>query len=597
MLRQLRMQNFRCFDDHTVLFEPCVVVVGKNNAGKSSLIEALRLVATVINRRGAQFALAPGWLDLPHFRKGIAPSISQLGLNLNSVFHRYGEPPARITATFRQGAVVDVYVGRGETIFATVQGDSDWIDSAAKFLNLKLPWIGVQPQIGPLLTEEYRLTDERVVAHLNSRLSSRHFRNQLLRMDTPFSDFKALAEETWGGLQIDPIQQSTTKEGTLLSLPVRDGDFVAEVGWMGSGLQMWLQTIWFLARTPADCTVVLDEPDVYMHPDLQRKLFRLARARFRQCIVATHSVEIMAETDPGNILIIDKKVRRSRYANNEPGVQILIDQIGGVHNVHLARLWSARKFLLVEGKDIALLKHFHSALFPDAELPLDAIPSLPIGGWAGWPYAVGSSMTLRNAVGDRIETYCILDCDYHSEEEIRERYIEAQNRGVNLHIWRRKEIENYLLQPKAIRRVVAARVKGGEVPSVEELRQKVLDICDSERRAVEDAFASAMIQNNRKLDVITANKSARTHVENIWHLEDARFAIVSGKTLLSELSKWTQENFGVAFGPPAIARQMTQSEIPAELTAVIQAIEEGSNFPPIEERQTWVGLDPVPKHR
>jgi hypothetical protein len=408
-------------------------------------------------------------------------------------------------------------------------------------------------------------------------------------MDTPFADFKALAEETWNGLRIDPIQQAATKEGTLLSLPVRDGDFVAEVGWMGHGLQMWLQTIWFLSRTPADSTVVLDEPDVYMHPDLQRKLFRLARARFRQCIVATHSVEIMAETDPGNILIIDKKVRRSRYANNEPGVQILIDQIGGVHNVHLARLWSARKFLLVEGKDIALLKHFHSALFPDAELPLDAIPSLPIGGWAGWPYAVGSSMTLRNAVGDRIETYCILDCDYHSEEEIRDRYIEAHDRGVNLHIWRRKEIENYLLQPRAIRRVLTVRVKDGEVPSVEELRQKILEICDSERRAIEDAFASAMIQNNRKLDVITANKSARAHVEKIWHSEDARLATVSGKTLLSELSRWTQEKFGVAFGPPAIARQMTKSEFPPELAAVIQAIEEGTTFPSIDERQTWVG--------
>lgn len=597
MLRQLRMQNFRCFNDHSVLFEPCVVVVGKNNAGKSSLIEALRLLATVINRRGAQFTVAPGWLDLPRFRKGIAPSISQLGLNLNSVFHRYGEPPARITATFPQGVVVDVYVGRGETIFATVQRNSDWIDSAAKFLDLKLPWIGVQPQIGPLLTEEYRLTDERVVAHLNSRLASRHFRNQLLRTDTPFSDFKALAEETWGGLQIDPIQQSTTKEGTLLSLQVRDGDFVAEVGWMGSGLQMWLQTIWFLSRTATDCTVVLDEPDVYMHPDLQRKLFRLARARFQQCIVATHSVEIMAETDPGNILIIDKKVRRSRYANNEPGLQILIDHIGSVHNVHLARLWSARKFLLVEGNDIALLKHFHSALFPEAELPLDAIPTLPIGGWAGWPYAIGSSMTLRNAMGDRIETYCILDRDYRQGEEIRERYIEAQNRGVNLHIWRRKEIENYLLQPKAIRRVLSARVKNGEAPTAEELRQKILDICDSERHAIEDAFASAIMRKDRSLDVITANKSARNQVEEIWHSEDARLAMASGKRLLSELSKWTQENFGAAFGPPAIARQMTQSEIPGELTAVIRAIEEGSNFPPIDERQTWVTLGPAQKQQ
>lgn len=585
MLRQLRMQNFRCFDDHTVLFEPTVVAVGKNNAGKSSLIEALRLIAAVVNRRGAQFSAAPLWLDLPRFRKGISPSISQLGLNSNNVFHRYGNPPAVITATFRQGVVINVYVGREEAIFATIQSNSEWIGSTAKFLDLKLPWISVLPQIGPLLTEEHRLTDERVIAHMNSRLSSRHFRNQLLRMDESFSEFKALAEETWHGLSLEPIQEAVTKEGTLLSLPVRDGDFVAEVGWMGHGLQMWLQTIWFLSRTPADCTVVLDEPDVYMHPDLQRKLFRLARGRFRQCIVATHSVEIMAESDPGNILIIDKKDRRSHYANNEPGVQILIDQIGGIHNVHLARLWSARKFLLVEGKDMSLLRHFHSTLFPDADLPLDAIPSLPIGGWNGWPYAVGSSMTLKNAVGDRIATYCILDSDYHTKKEIADRYHEAQNREVYLHVWGQKEIENFLLQPRAIRRVLAARIKTGEVPSAEEIRQKLLNICEIERRSTEDAFASAMIQANRKLDIVTANKDARAYVEKIWQSEEGRLSIASGKTLLSSLSQWTQEEFGVTFGPPAVARQMTQSDIPSELAAVIRAIEEGSSFPPVDGQE------------
>jgi predicted ATPase len=109
------------------------------------------------------------------------------------------------------------------------------------------------------------------------------------------------------------------------------GIFVAEVGWMGHGLQMWLQTMWFLAKTPPETTVVLDEPDVYMHPDLQRKLYRLVRGRFHQAIIATHSVEIMAEADPADILIVNSKRSRSQYANTEPGVQVLIDRLGRGH--------------------------------------------------------------------------------------------------------------------------------------------------------------------------------------------------------------------------------------------------------------------------
>jgi len=167
MLRQLRMQNYRCFADHTILFESNTVVVGKNNAGKSSVIEALRLVAAVVNRKGAIFVRAPQWLDLPRFRVGIAPGISQLGLNLSAVFHRYASPPAIITASFKGGAVVTVYMGREETIFATVSQNGDWITASTAFLRLNLPWINVLPQIGPLLTEEYRLADERVAAHLN----------------------------------------------------------------------------------------------------------------------------------------------------------------------------------------------------------------------------------------------------------------------------------------------------------------------------------------------------------------------------------------------------------------------------------------------
>lgn len=497
-----------------------------------------------------------------------------------------------ITATFTGGATISIYIGREETIYATIQGGGDWVTSATGFLALKLPWIHVLPQIGPLLTDEYRLTDERVVSNLNSRLSSRHFRNQLVRLDAEFDEFKRLAEETWHGLRVDSIQQAVTKDGTLLSLPIRDGDFVAEVGWMGHGLQMWLQTIWFLSRTPTDHTAVLDEPDVYMHPDLQRKLFRLAKSRFRQCVIATHSVEIMAESDPANILIIDKKEKRSRYANSEPGVQLLIDQIGGIHNVHLARLWSARKFLLLEGKDMSLLRQFHSILYPDAELPLDALPALPIGGWSGWQYAVGCSMALKNAVGERIASYCILDSDYHAADAILERYEDAERRGVNLHVWNRKEIENFLLRPRAIRRVLTLRITDGEVPSEQELQDKILELCEQQRHTVEDGFASALVQRDRKLDVITANKTARAFVQKIWEAPGDRASIVSGKDLLAGLSRWTQQEFGVAFGAPAVARQMTVSDIPQEVAEVIRAIEEGTSFMSYEERQKRGALAP-----
>jgi predicted ATPase len=41
MLHSLRIENFHCFRDHSLSFGDTTVVVGKNNSGKSTVIEAL----------------------------------------------------------------------------------------------------------------------------------------------------------------------------------------------------------------------------------------------------------------------------------------------------------------------------------------------------------------------------------------------------------------------------------------------------------------------------------------------------------------------------------------------------------------------------
>jgi AAA15 family ATPase/GTPase len=52
-LIELRLQNFRGFQDHRLPFRQTTVVVGQNNAGKSTIVEAPRLlaVATIATTR------------------------------------------------------------------------------------------------------------------------------------------------------------------------------------------------------------------------------------------------------------------------------------------------------------------------------------------------------------------------------------------------------------------------------------------------------------------------------------------------------------------------------------------------------------------
>jgi hypothetical protein len=353
---------------------------------------------------------------------------------------------------------------------------------------------------------------------------------------------------------------------------VRDGDFVAEIGWMGHGLQMWLQTIWFVTRAETCDTLVLDEPDVYLHPDLQRKLIRYIRRKTNQFLVATHSTEILAEAKPSDILIVERARKKSTFSTSLPAVQKIVQEIGSAQNLHLTRLWSAGKLLLVEGKDIKFLKHFQNLLFPNTKNPIDALPNMPIGGWSGWSYAIGSSMLLRNAFNEEIISYCILDSDFHPPNQIEKRLEEAKKKNVNLHIWRKKEIENYLIEPEPIQRLILSESQKG-FPSIDEIMDKIEEIANSLKDDTIDCFSQEFFNDNRGKGVPSANKKARQLVEEFWSNGERKLNLVSGKKVLSKLSSWASQNYGFSFGPISLLYEFNKNEIDFEVVRVLSAIE------------------------
>jgi energy-coupling factor transporter ATP-binding protein EcfA2 len=368
-------------------------------------------------------------------------------------------------------------------------------------------------------------------------------------------------------------------------MEVRNEAFVGEVGTMGHGLQMWLQTMWFLARAGRTHTVILDEPDVYMHPDLQRRLIRFLRRRFPQVIVATHSVEIMAEVEPDDILVIDRGRRRSRFTNSLPAVQRLIDHVGSVHNIHLAKLWHAGKCLHVEGDDLKLLSEFQQTLSPDIPEALTSLPNMSLGGWGGWQHAVGSSLFLQNLGGEKIASYCVLDSDYWTDDDIADRYQEAAGAGVHLHVWQRKEIENYLLVPTAIARYIIARQPAGaEASEPSMIQAKLEEYANARWDETFDALAATILARDRALGAGGANKRARELLAHRCPNQASRLAVVSGKRLLSDLSGWSQQTYSVGISTTALARTLGQAEIPTEVARVLSAITQGRPLPPWQSR-------------
>lgn len=581
MIERLRLINYRCFKDHTVPLRAVTVVIGPNNAGKSTIVEALRLIALVARRVPAlSFRHAPKWTGLHSTVTGLKPSLRYEDINFDTVCHRYGSPPAKIEAKFAGGAHLSVFVHPEEGLFATVhRRGGARVASGGAASRLGIPALSVLSHVGPLLKSEDLLVDrDYVLSAVDSYLAPRHFRNQLFRLPEYVVGFKQLAESTWAGLEVRDLERQGSVGHETLSLYVRDGDFVAEVGWMGHGLQMWLQTMWFLSRCPGDAVVVLDEPDIYMHADLQHKLVSLVRTRFRQAIIATHSVEVMSDVEPESVLLVDRTKRQSQLVGSMPELQELVDTIGTLHNVQLARVMAAKKCLMVEGKDAQLLGILHERMFPNGELPLKMTPNWPIGGWGGWSLASEWARRFHQSV-DHLAIYCVLDRDYHTREDIASRLAEARSRSVYLHVWSRKEIENYLVVPEAIvRAILGDPHKAGGTPDVEIVSKAIDEISDGLRRTTFDAISDDYARHHR-CGVTEANRAAREALDAKWEELEDRLAVVSGKRLVSGLSAWSQREYGVTLSSRKLAWNLAASEIPEEMAAVVSAIETGRPFP------------------
>lgn len=580
MLESIRFENYRCFADHELPINHETIIVGRNNAGKSTIVEGLRLVAIITERyKNLVFRQVPTWIDLPKAHKGVGVSLSGLNMSWENIFHRYQDPPGKILATFSNGYKMTVHIGPNKQTHTVIQKSNDHVvGSKIQAKSASLPKISVLPQISPLQKEENIRSVDYVKANLSSHLSSNHFRNQLsIFYKEYFDEFKSLAEESWPGLQIISLEGRNNLPDQPIELMVRDGDFVAEIGWMGHGLQMWLQTMWFITRSKDSHTIILDEPDVYMHPDLQRKLLRFIRSRNPQCLIATHSTEILSETKPNNILIIERSKKKSSFSTNLPAVQRIIEKIGSAQNLQLTRLWSSGKLLLVEGKDIKFLKQFQNLIYPNSKTPIDILPNMPIGGWSGWPYAIGSAMLLTNAFGEQISTYCLLDTDYYPNEVIQKRYKEAKEKNVILHIWKKKEIENYLIVSSVIERIAKKKSKKKFSLSIS-IEDKIEAVTDELKDQTIDCLSQEFYNYDRSKGIAPANKKARTFVKAHWSNVPERLNIVSGKKMISKLSSWLNDEINVSFSSSTLLYEIKRHEIDEEVISVVQSIENSTKF-------------------
>jgi hypothetical protein len=327
----------------------------------------------------------------------------------------------------------------------------------------------------------------------------------------------------------------------------------------------------------------VDEPEIYLHPDIQRQLLNILRLSGPDIIIATHSTEIISEADPSDILLIDKTKKSAPRLREINEVQSVLELIGSVQNITLTQLARTRKVLFVEGTyDFVLLRKFATRLgFRELGAGVDLTP-VESEGASTWERIQNVAWGIGKTLGSELCIGAIFDRDYRCEEEINSIYAELKKHLVFVYFHACKEIENYFLVPvvldRALTRALLERAKrtGEDPPIAESISILLEEITDSLKNDAQGQYLSkwSSFHKTSRKDPATLATEAIGWFEKRWRDLTTRLEIVPGKRVLRLLRDATQVRYGVNLTDQKIVDAFHLEEVPQGIKDLVDKLDE-----------------------
>lgn len=576
VLKRMDVDNFKGFDRFTVHFRQQTVLVGPNNAGKSTLIAALRAAAGALRIGWARVADASLEID-GSSRVGHILTGAQLALKEENLRHEFRtERATRVVLAFDDASYLELRWPEGPPgvrCFASFR-QADVTLTRPSQVRRAFPRIGVVPVLAPMDVRERAKSPEHVDASVETHRASLHARNQLYRLQleesathaNQFEEFKAFAAPLIRELSLESLHRTLGDDWLDLDYRESGSRNTKEISWAGDGLQVWLQLLYHFFRLRDSRVVVLDEPDLFLHADLQRRLVRVLEGVEGQVITATHSPEVLAEARQDAVVWISRERRRGARAPDSSLLFQLSETLGTQFNLRLARALRAHLVVFVEGKDMRIVRNLAATVGADAVVNESGIAVIQLEGFDRWehvePFQWMVSAFLENAVRVRV----VLDRDYRDDDAAAEVVDRLLQVGVAGHVWSRHELENYLLQPDAIARV--SRM------SKDWVRTALSDVAATFDEDVLLGMERARADWGRKHEAPEESRShAHARFKECWADEVARIAVIPGKEAISRLNQRLAAEGGRTLSSRSLSRTIRAAELPSEMCDFLLGID------------------------
>jgi AAA15 family ATPase/GTPase len=572
--------RFKAFRTFSLRLRQFNILVGPNNAGKSTVLAAFRILAMGLRKANARKAEIVNGPDGETF--GYSVEFGTVSAAEENIYYNYDDSqPASVEFTLSNGNRLLLYFGDGGKCQLIAHAGRPCHSIAAFRSEFNCP-IGFSPILGPVDHNELLFDKEAARRALFNFTAARNFRNIWYHYPDMFEEFRSTLRRTWPGMDIEmpKVEYTTGKPKLYMMCP--EERIPREIFWAGFGFQVWCQMLTHLIQSKDRSLFLIDEPDIYLHSDLQRQLLGLLRDLGPDVLIATHSTEIITEAEPDDIVLIDKRRQTAHRIKDPSQLTGIFSLLGSSLNPILTQLAKTRRAVFVEGKDFQILGRFAQKLSVIQVSTRANFAVVPVEGFN--PQRIrnlkaGMELTL----GGSIMALAILDRDFRSDAEREAITSECKAFCNHITIHKRKEIENYLLVPSAIDRAaakkVADRAKRSRTP--QEYLSNAGDLLeefasDKKEYVMAQYLAARRIferTTDKRTHEATYNESALREFTACWQGFDSRMSLIPGKEAISHINQHFQSKYSISVTPSAIIDAMHLDEVPSEVRELIGVID------------------------
>lgn len=531
--------------------------------------------ASARNPEYFQVAGAQGW--------GYRVPLDELPIATENIFSDYdSSQPATIEFRLSGGNKLELIFPEQNACYLKCKTSGKLVQSPASFRKEFNATIGFVPVLGPVEHDERLFQKDAARLALLTHRASRNFRNIWYHYPEDFDEFRSLIRSTWPGMDIEKPEMHHNQGKTILHMFCPEQRFPREIYWAGFGFQVWCQMLTYIVRSRKDALLIIDEPDIYLHSDLQRQLVGFLKDFGPDILIATHSTEIISEADPGDLLVVNKKFKSAKRMSNTAQLQNVFSILGSNLNPTLTQLAKTKRVIFVEGKDFQIFSAFARKLGKQEVANRADFAVVPVDGFN--PQKVSDfSKGIEMTLGAKLLKAVIFDRDYRSDDEVSHVCKELNKYTELAHIHQRKEIENYVLEPSVIDRALAKRIKeyngrtDNSIKCDEKAENILMQLTDGLKNKVSGQFLSKRSEYARtkqpSLDIATINQRLLEEFDMIWSDLSSRMKVVPGKEILSHLNNYLQDKYIVTLSPGVIIAEMKPEEVCPEICHLIEQLD------------------------